>query len=310
MKNRILITGSNGYIASYLIEHLNKSNYDIIVTSRNKDLVLDKKETRYMDLLNEDSISGICKDVDYVIHCATYNEKNSSIFPKENLIANGYATRLLLEDAKKNNVSKFIYLSTFHVYGKNEGIIDEGTVSNPVSDYSISHLLAENFCLMYKKKYNLNTIILRISNGIGLPNKLNRDKWTLVLNDMCLQAYKSNEIKLNSSGKQQRDFISIKDICFSIETILEKQIKEDIFNVSSQNSISIIELAKKVKNVFELKFKSKIRIMSKLDDIQKIGKLTVLSKRLQSYGWKPKDSIEKVISEIFDFLIKENNYDF
>ena len=118
----------NGYIGKYLINHLLKNKFKVIGTTRNKEELGYNSENlsvRYLDLLEEESFTDICKGVSTVIHCATFDESLSNSLPKENLIANVFGTRLLLNEAVKSKVNNFIYLSTFHVYGVSSGSITE-----------------------------------------------------------------------------------------------------------------------------------------------------------------------------------------
>ncbi|OEH85506.1 hypothetical protein BHU72_05320 [Desulfuribacillus stibiiarsenatis] len=304
---KILVTGGTGYIGSELAKHLDSQGYSVAITSRNKEFYRDPQyEIREMDLLVDNSIYHLCEDIDCVVHTATFDERKIHSYPKETLLANGYGTKLLLESAKRFGVKRFIYLSTFHVYGQQEGYITEDTKANPISDYALTHFVGEMYVNQYSIGTSLDAISLRLTNGIGAPN--NVDRWYLVVNDFCRSAYKSGEIKLKSTGIQQRDFISIIDVVKAIEHCIRTNKRlaslTQVFNVSSQESLQIRELASIVKNIYEKRYQKKFSLdMPEVyitEEQQK--KLYVDSNKLRRLGWETTRTIQDEIHAIFDLL--------
>lgn len=301
MKN-ILITGGNGYIGQYLVDFLKKNNYTVYVTSRKK---INNKNVLYMDLLDEKSIHGICKNMDVVIHMANLDERIIKNNEKDALLANSYAARLLYLDASENNVKKFIYFSTFHVYGKNSGNIYETDIPSPLSDYGLTHLFAEKYLEQLSKNSDTKVDIIRLTNGIGVPFKT--DKWYLVLNDFCKTVYETGKIVLKSNGLNIRDFISIKDVVSAVDTVIKNDSENccEIYNLSTEKTYSIRELAYKVKEIYEKKYNKRADIIIPTvtqDEIDMVKPLFVSSEKIKKLGWKPRYSLENVIKEIFEYL--------
>lgn len=255
----ILITGGFGYIGGRLANYLGElyGDHSIRLLIRNDRYVPDwvgNKKLIKGDLLDIPSLEHACKDVDVVVHLAALNEIDSAKDPIAALKVNGEGTLNLLNAAIKNNVKKIIYFSTFHVYGLNaSGEITEDTVPLPVHPYSITHHVSEDFIRMAHYKKNINGTILRLSNGFGYPAHPQVNRWSLVVNDLCLQAILNNKMILKSSGKQHRDFITLTDVSRCIEHLLSlgdmvTDASDCVYNLGGEFSSSILDMAKLIKD--------------------------------------------------------------
>lgn len=309
--NKVLLTGGTGYIGQYMIKLLQRQGQSVIITSRKKDAKISNIENRHMELLDADSISGVCNGADIVIHMANLDETLIKDRPLEAFLANSYATRLLYLDAVKSGVKHFIYLSTFHVYGKGEGKIDENTQPEPKTDYAVSHYFAEEFLRQLSRDSSCKVSVVRLTNGIGLPLE-GVKKWYLVFNDFCRTAYHDQKIIMKSNGLPIRDFIPIYDVVKAIGKLVELPVesgnKFEIYNISNEVTYSIREVAYKVKEQYEARYGKKIKMQipeATQDQFDSIKPLLVSSQKLRSLGWKPELKIEDVINDIFDGLEKE-----
>lgn len=306
---KVLITGGFGYVGGFLTKLLQDLNYEITVTTSRKDLVKedDSFNIRYMNLLNEDSIYDICRNTDVVIHTATFDERLIKEKPREALLVNTYGTKLILESAVRYGVEKFIYLSTFHVYGKGEGIVTEDTPTTPIADYGMTHLFSELYCRQFSELYNLDVIITRSTNGVGLPRFANTDRWYLALNDFCKTVFNEQKIKLKTNGLQLRDFICIKDVVQGVLQLIQHDISPshfEIYNISSEKTISIRDLAVLISSIYRSRYKKDVELdipeVESKDNV--IKELLVDSKKLRKLGWMTTLSIEDAINEVFDHL--------
>lgn len=309
--SRVLLTGGTGYIGQYMAQMLKRQGHSVVITSRKKESRIADMENRHMELFDIDSIRYVCKDIDIVIHMANLDEALIKDMPLEAFLANSYATRELFLDAVRCGVKKFIYLSTFHVYGMEEGTIDERTLPDPKTDYALSHYFAEQYLRQLSKDSICKVAVARLTNGIGLPLK-GVQKWYLVFNDFCRTAYHDQKIVMKSNGLPIRDFIPIRDVVKAIGKIvdfpLESQNKYEIYNISNEATYSIREVAYKVKEQFEKRYEKEIKMQIPevtQEQIDAVKPLFVSSQKLRSLGWKPELKIEDVINDIFDGLEKQ-----
>lgn len=242
---KILITGGFGYLGGRIAQYLGKRfpKEDIRLLVRRNGQVSPSWAESYDivkgDVLDDSSLLEACRDIDAIIHLAALNEIESEKYPMNALKVNGEGTLRLLNAAIASKVDKFIYFSTFHVYGLNaHGEISENTIPAPVHPYAITHRVAEDFVRMKVQKEKIGGIILRLSNGFGCPSHTSVNRWTLVFNDFCLQAVLRNKIVLKSAGKQYRDFITLTDVSRCVEHLLK--IDDKMFKLSTYRARGVV----------------------------------------------------------------------
>ncbi len=275
LKN-ILITGGLGYlggrIAAYLKERAPGAT--IILTTRNKSKGLPKWSEEFiireMDVCEEDSIAKSVQDIDVIIHLAALNEIDSAANPLLALEVNTKGTYNLLNMAKRSNVKRFIYFSTFHVYGKSSfSIITEDSVTRPVHPYAITHRAAEDFVNYFTHYHGIKTLILRLSNGYGYPMDIAVNRWTLVFNDLCKQAVTEQKMILRSSGVEYRDFISLHDIASAVYHFIfniPDRWGDGIYNLGGECSMRILDVARRIASVYYKRYKKKIDITTTITE--------------------------------------------
>lgn len=299
---KLLITGGTGYIGQYLIRFFKEFGYEVYYTSR-KQKHINGTNVRYMNLDDENSFAGLCEGMDAVIHTATMDERSIKGNEKTALIANAYGTRQIYLDAVKCNVKKFIYLSTFHVYGRKNGMIDESTVPQPNSDYGLTHYFAEQYLQQLSKDFGCSVDIIRLTNGVGMPLG-NIDRWHLAINDFCRSALENQKITMKSTGTSLRDFVAIQDVVYAVKILIERKEAEkfEIYNVSMQRSVSIMEAAKKVAYIYAARYGNKCELFYPEGTYERqntAGLLKVVSNKIRKLGWEPKVTLEDTINDIF-----------
>lgn len=275
----ILITGGLGYIGGRAAHYLKEKEPDtnIFLTTKSKDRNLPpwtaKFEVIQMNLLDESSILNCLKDknIDVIIHLAALNEIESMKDPELALEVNTKGTYRLLRISNVNNIKRFIYFSTFHVYGETSvPVITEEAPTRPFHPYAITHRAAEDFVNYFKHYYGMKTLIFRLSNSYGYPMDKNINRWTLVFNDLCKQAVTTDRIVLKSSGKQYRDFISLHDVARAVYHflfVIPENWGEGLYNLGGNFSMSILDVAQKISGVYSSKYKKEIiEIKTKADD--------------------------------------------
>jgi len=267
---RILITGGMGYIGGRIVSFLKENAPDscIFLTTRNKSGVLsswtEKFSVQQINLLDKNSIADCLSynKIDVIIHLAALNEIDSLGDPGLALKVNTQGTYNLLNAAIQCKVKRFIYFSTFHVYGETAvDVITEETLTKPLHPYAITHRAAEDFVAFFNRYYKMQTLIFRLSNGYGYPMNRDINRWTLVFNDLCRQAVTSGRIVLKSSGKQHRDFISLYDVARAVHYFLfavPNKWGDGLYNLGGNCSMSILDVAKKISNVYKTKYKKEI----------------------------------------------------
>ena len=255
---KIVITGASGYIGSRLCLFLSEKEHDItaICSSKipqQKGWTEKVKQFIVGDIRDEGIIEKISNSkADVIIHLVSLDHHDSEKKPNYVSDINVQPTWNLLEACTAKGLKKFIYFSTIHVYGKNQGghVIENQKVT-PYNAYALTHALSEEICNYYNRKTETECINIRLSNSYGEPVFLDAKCWSLIVNDLTRCAFENKKIILNGDGSPIRDFIHYSDICNAINSLLDKNIKYDnTFHLSSSNSITMLDVAIKVKEVY------------------------------------------------------------
>ena len=203
------------------------------------------------DLMNSSQLSYELKnkDFNYVLHAGSVNDSFVENYRDLAYQVNTFGTRNLLDALNMDKVEHFIYLSTFQVYGKYDGLINETSETNPLNDYGLSHLFAEYILALQLRdpKYS----IIRLTNSYGCPKDVNTSKWHLITNDLAKMAFDEKKIKLNSNGNALRDFIWMGDVCYILKELLGKKPQNQIYNLSRGKSLTLKDIANKVQSAYQ-----------------------------------------------------------
>jgi len=268
---KILITGGLGYLGGRFAKFIaTQPNDEIKLGTRTlipPPVWLQKAVITQTDWMSEDSLSKISVGIDLIVHLAGMNAQDSAKNPELALEMNAQATNRLLKAAIKNNVKRFIYLSTAHVYSSH--LIGEITeFTKPLNNhiYATSNLAGEESVLKAHANGEIEGIVIRLSNSFGAPMDPNVNCWSLLVNDLCMQALKNQQMILLTTGKQRRDFITITDVCraiYHLSQVAKSSLDDGLFNVGGQWSPTILEMANLVASRVNLITGTNIKIYRK-----------------------------------------------
>jgi dTDP-glucose 4,6-dehydratase len=253
---KIIITGGLGFIGSNLIRHMITQHPDYAVTNIDKmgiganpanlrDLEKEKRYTfKQGDIRDQKLLYTIIKEADAVINLAAETHVDRSIANPEAFVQNNtLGTFSLLESIRKHNKqARLVQVSTDEVYGEiSTGSFTEKDALNPSNPYSASKTAADSFVQAYCRTYNLNASITRCTNNFGpyqFPEKL--------VPKTIIRAMKNLKIPIYGMGKNIRDWLFVRDHCRAIDAVLAKGKQGEIYNVSSGNEMTNIELVKRI----------------------------------------------------------------
>lgn len=255
-----LITGGAGFIgANYCLYFLNSPYHkdDLLVvvdklTYASNDLVIKlSKENKRVIFVKEDitrynKMNLIFKQYhfDYVINFAAESHVDRSIVnPKLFIDNNINGTLNLLKLSLKYKVKRFHQVSTDEVYGatslSSSYRFKESDNLLPTNPYSVSKASCDLLVLSFYKTYGLNVTISRSSNNFGLYQHHEK------LIPLVIKKAMNNEyIPVYGDGKNIRDWIDVKDHVYAIDEIVLKGKEGEIYNVSSHNEYSNLEIVK------------------------------------------------------------------
>ncbi len=260
-KPHILVTGGCGFIGSNFIRYLLSSgactitNLDKLTYAGNlENLKGFEARPGYTfvrgDIANEADVErAFAAPVDAVVNFAAESHVDRSIMdPGAFVTTNIYGTYLLLEQARRKGVTKFLQVSTDEVYGSlgETGRFREETQLAPNSPYSASKASADLLAMAYHKTFGLPVVITRCSNNYGpyqFPEKL--------IPLLVSNALVDRELPIYGDGLNVRDWIHVSDHCAALALVLDKGVPGNVYNVGAgneRNNLEIVEIILEVLN--------------------------------------------------------------
>lgn len=198
------------------------------------------KAWRPADLLSMSDLLDITKGIDVICHIGGIGDIYvAAADPALALCVNGLGTLNLLEAAKKREVARFFFASTWEVYGTARyEPIDEDHPCNPSHPYSISKLTGDMLVRSYRSKGQPLTTSLRLGTVYGT-----RMRQSAVIPKFVLSAIKDRRIEIQGSGDQFRQFTHVKDVARAFGLAIENQDPGPVYNIVSSERTSISDLA-------------------------------------------------------------------
>ncbi len=271
---------------------LKQEEYNVVSSTRNRKT---NKTSMQLDFSKpSEVVNQKINDIDFMIHTVSPNEILYK-FDKYSALAESVAgTRAALDFCIKNNIKNFIYFSSFHVFGNQEGLLTENTIPEPLNDYGLSHYMAEQTIGVLDRREEVNAWILRPSNLFGVPVDLEKFKrWNLIPFLFCKEAVEKQTITLMTSGLQLRNFVGISDLFKKVLWVLQERPGGRVIHVNGKESISVFELAKLVQDIAYKKYGLSIDInrpygegMIKKFDFKSIYDIAAPTENLYSFTEK------------------------
>lgn len=295
-KNKILVTGAGGFIASHLTRRLVHEGADVYIITKYNSIIdnvricdiWDNVTVIEADLRNLDSLKQV-KEIkpDIIFHLAAYNHVGDSfIHISESLDCNTKGTANLIESY--DGYQRFLYMSTSEVYGYQENVpFVEDACPFPISPYSIGKYGGELYCRMKAHSQNAPIVVLRPFNTFG-PYQSPR----AVMSEMILDCLRGNTIR-STEGKQTREFNFVSNIVDALILAAENEAAVGKFmNVGCGEEISIRDLIKKIHDLTESS--SKLQIGALENRPTEIWRMAADARQAgEILDWKPEISLDE-----------------
>ena len=259
----ILVTGGAGFLGSNLTEALLKSGHSVVAIDnlsmgRMENIAgfVDHPKFEFVqsDVTLESTFAGLSGSFDCIVHLAAFK------IPRygkalDTLQINYRGTEMVLEYARKINC-KCVLASTSDVYGRNPKLpfSEEGTDSvigsskAPRWAYAVSKLFDEHLGLAYQDAYGFPVTLLRFFGSYG-PNQ--HLSWWGGPQSVFIDAVLNDQvIPIHGDGSQTRSFTYVTDTVAGIcAAIMSEKANGEIINIGSTYEITILDLAKKIKEL-------------------------------------------------------------
>ena len=246
--NKILLTGSTGFIGAELLKKLSHKNIIFITLRKKNNIYSNNKNIKKIYFDNYKKLNNSLKkiSVDFVIHCATHYVKQHKHDDLKKLSdSNILFGNIILENLDIMKVKKFINFST----------VWENYDAKKDNYFNLYSVYKKNFCNLinfYKKKsQNIKFFNLVVSDTFG-----KNDKRMKLINILKIN-FKKNKTTPIVSKKLFLNLLNVLDIQNAVDLILKKKIKPDTYILKNNVNYSISDIINKINKDSQKKIKIK-----------------------------------------------------
>ena len=300
---KYIVTGGAGFIGSHLVEALVKKNKKVLIldnlsTGRINNIKSFKNKIRFIncDISREGNWMKEFRGKCIVFHLASLADIVPSIEnPIKYFESNVKGTLNVLNSCRKAKVLKFVYSASSSCYGIPKNYpTKENEKMDPKFPYALTKKMGEDLIVHWAKVYKIPFISLRLFNVYGTRSRTS-GTYGAMFGVFLAQKLAKKPYTIVGNGKQTRDFTYVSDVVDSFIKASRSNLKNEIMNVGSGKTVSILEII----NLLE---GEKIHIKKRpgepdctFADIKKIK---------QKLNWKPKINIKQGIQ----LLLNDINY--
>ncbi len=255
-----LVTGNAGFIGSNLTNRLLKEGWKVDgvddLSSGNVNFVSEQINNFYdEDFVSQYVLNDIKrKKYTHVFHLAARPRVGYSVENPSETNDNNVGKTVKLLESCIGNIDRFINTSSSSVYGDREESelpAKEHLNHKPVSPYALQKSITEQYCRMFSKLYNLNTVSVRPFNVFG-PNQLGNSSYATAVSSW-LYAIKHNlPLRFDGTGEQLRDMTYVDNVVdvFYRVAIMTISLEGSAFNAGTGTCISNNEVLKKIMSIY------------------------------------------------------------
>jgi UDP-glucose 4-epimerase len=319
MKNlRVLITGGAGFIGSHLADaYLERGDevyaIDDLSTGSIENIQHLKSHPRFhytIDTVhNQPVVAELVDQCDVIFHlAAAVGVKLIVESPVRTIETNVRGTEVVLSLANKKK-KKVLVASTSEVYGlstevpfREDGNLVMGATTKGRWSYACSKAIDEFLALAYWREKKLPTIVVRLFNTVG-PRQTGQ--YGMVIPTFVKQALAGRPITVYGTGEQTRCFGYVGDIIGALIGLMDHPAAVgQVFNIGSNEEVSILQLAERVK---ELTQSSSEIVRVPYDEAYEEGfedmprRVPDITKINQLVGFSPRMSLEGILQSVINY---------
>jgi len=302
----ILVTGCAGFIGSNLcfklLERSQVIGVDNFISGQRKNVNNLKKNPRFgfisQDITKPLKISEHLDEI-WNLACPA-SPVDFPQYPIEILMTGSMGVKNVLNLALKNK-AKFLHTSTSEIYGEPQEHPQKETYwgnVNPIgarSCYYESKRFAESLIENYRKKYKLDTKIVRIFNTYGPRMRVDDGR---VVSNFITQALEGENLTVYGKGLQTRSFCFVSDMIEGLIKMMKSR-QHGPINLGNPDEYTILKLAKKIIQLTQSKSKIVFLFLPKDDPTKRKPDITLAKKTL---GWEPKVGLKKGLLETISYF--------
>lgn len=284
---RVLVTGSNGFIGTYLCDLLESKNHVVI---RDRNLLPG------FDLCHDGSVFQLIEKAapDAVVHLAAQSYPSLSwSWPKLTFQCNLNGTLHLLEAIRTiTPKARVVVASSSAIYGGDNVPLKEDHALQPCSPYAASKAAMEMLAFSYFHSYETDIVIARIFGTTGIGKS--RD----VCNEFIERIVRQEDpLRVGNTGTI-RDLTDVKDTVQALSLLLEKGKTAEVYNISQGRGYMVQRILEIILEIVgeERTIKVDESLFRFADETMIVGDNT----KIRGLGWKPQISLHETLEEIIN----------
>jgi dTDP-glucose 4,6-dehydratase len=311
MKKIVYVTGCLGFIGSYVTRLcLQRGWYvkgvDKITYAANKDLLKEFQQDPNFSFVHCDiNDLKFLYDCDYVINTAAETHVGNSIANSDDFVrSNIDGVHNILELIRNyrqetGKIPTLLHFSTDEVYGDiAEGAHTETDLLKPSNPYSATKAAADMLILAWARTYGIPYVIIRPTNNYGIGQYVEK-----LIPKTCKYLNLGRKIPLHNNGTPIRNWLHAEDTARAVLTIIDSQVKNEIYNVCGGFEQSNMETVTKI--VSTILKTSKFDIINYVDvSHSRVGqdvRYALDDTKLRNLGWNPIKQFDIEIKNIVDY---------
>lgn len=295
-----LVTGSGGFIGSWLVDHLEGLGHKVVRLSR--------RDANPVDILDEQAVRGLVASArpEWIFHLAAQSLPGVSwADPAGTFRANIDGTVNLLEAVRAAGLAPSIIVAgSSSIYRQRaDGLpIREDDPAGPLSPYAVSKLAEEHLSRVYAQKYRMRVMAVRPFFLIG-PRKRGDVCSDFARGIVAVEKGRAPDLPVGNT-RVVRDFLDVRDGVRAMVLIAEKGSPCGVYNICSGRGSEVGDVLQQFKRMSAVPVRERedASLMRPIDEAVKVGDPS----RVKAMGWKPERSMEVTLKEILDYWRAED----
>ncbi|MBV8303529.1 MAG: dTDP-glucose 4,6-dehydratase [Acidimicrobiia bacterium] len=298
---KLFVTGGAGFIGSNYVRHVLATSddrvtvFDALTYAGNLANLRDlEDDPRYRfvkgDITDRGAVEEAMAGHDAVVHFAAESHVDRSIVsPDEFVHTNCDGTNVIMDVARRVEVSRVLHISTDEVYGSiEEGSFGEGDALTPRSPYSASKAGSDLIALSYVTTYGLPVLISRSSNNFG-PYQYPEKVIPLFVTNLL----DGTKVPLYGDGMNVRDWCYVEDNCAGVDLVLRAGEVGEVYNIGAGNEIPNRVLTEKILALLDA---DEGMIDYVEDRLGHDRRYSIATEKVEALGWRPKHDLDEALA--------------
>lgn len=306
---RVVVTGVAGFIGSTLLRKLLSDGHHVIgfdnFISGSRDNIADLLDHDHFDFYEQDVVKSVEVegDVDVVVNLASpASPYDFDRYSLEILDVNSVGVENILELVREKG-ARLVHASTSEVYGdplihpQPETYFGNANSYGPRACYDESKRFSEALIYSYRKKFNINSGIIRIFNTYGPRMRFNDGR---VMPNFIVQALQGDDLTVYGDGSQTRSFCFVDDMVDGIIKMMNSDFEGPV-NIGNTAEYSVLELAEKVISLTGSSSKIVYKGLPQDDPMKRRPDLGLAEREL---GYRPQVAFEDGVNQTIEYFRK------